>query len=30
MPVTMLMSHVGDNDVGVTWLRCDVDAESCW
>jgi hypothetical protein len=27
---TMLSSHAGDNVAGVTWLWCDVDAESCW
>jgi hypothetical protein len=28
--VTMLLSHTGDDAVGVTWLWHDVDAESCW
>jgi hypothetical protein len=27
--VTMLPSHAGDDIAGVTWPRCDIDAESC-
>jgi hypothetical protein len=26
----MLPSHAGDGVARVTWLQCDVDAESCW
>jgi hypothetical protein len=26
---TVLPSHAGDGGVEATWLRCDVDAESC-
>jgi hypothetical protein len=28
--VTMLPRHASDGAAGVTWPRCDVDAESCW
>jgi hypothetical protein len=30
MLVIMLLSHAGDDAVGATWPRHDVDAESCW
>jgi hypothetical protein len=30
MLAMMLLSHAGDDAAGVTWLRRDVDAESCW
>jgi hypothetical protein len=30
MLVTILPSHAGDGDVGATWLRRDVEVESCW
>jgi hypothetical protein len=26
----VLPSPVGDGATGVTWLRCDLDAESCY
>jgi hypothetical protein len=29
MLATVLLSHVGDGAVRVTWPRRDVDAESC-
>jgi hypothetical protein len=29
MLMTVLPSHAGDDDAGVTWPRCDVDVESC-
>jgi hypothetical protein len=25
-----MLSHASDGAAGVTSLRCDVDAESCW
>jgi hypothetical protein len=28
--MTMLPSHDGDGAAKATWLRCDVDVESCW
>jgi hypothetical protein len=28
--VMMLSSHAGNDAAKATWLRCDVDAESCW
>jgi hypothetical protein len=30
MLVTMLLSHAGDDAAEVSWLRRDIDAESCW
>jgi hypothetical protein len=30
MLATMLPSHAGEDAAKVTWLRCEVDAESCW
>jgi hypothetical protein len=30
MLATMLLSHAGDGNVKVTWLRHDVDDVSCW
>jgi hypothetical protein len=30
MVVTMLLSHGGDDTVGVTWPQHDVDVESWW
>jgi hypothetical protein len=29
MSATMLLSHAGDGAAEVTWLRRDVDVESC-
>jgi hypothetical protein len=29
MLATVLPSHAGDDDIGATWLRRNVDAESC-
>jgi hypothetical protein len=30
MLAMVLPGHAGDGAAGVTWLRCDVAAESCW
>jgi hypothetical protein len=30
MLATVLPSYAGDDATRATWLRCDVDVESCW
>jgi hypothetical protein len=30
MLATLLLSHANDGAAEVTWLRRDVDVESCW